>query len=414
MSQDSYSFPEPSKKRKKIVSHYLALSTLVAILAFCLWLLYFRFKAYTDDAYVEGNQIYITPLHPGFIQAIHTDDTYLVEQGQLLIEMDKTDSLIAFDQAKENLAQTVRNVCEMFHQVFVFSADIEIKKAELIKAAQDFEHRQGVIEQGGVSIEDWEHAVAALRANYYAYELTETLYDKALSVVQGTTIQSHPLVLAAADKFREAWVQLYRCNIYSPAEGLAAQRTIQVGMWVKAGDPLLSVIPLNQIWVNANFKETQLRYMRIGQRVKITSDLYGKNVVFHGKIVGLPGAAGNAFSLLPPENLTGNWIKIVQRLPVRVELNQEELKAHPLRIGLSMEATVDLTDPGELVPTSTKGSPTYQTSIFEEEERGDRELIQTIIAENLDPTLQEYAESPLYISKSSEEFLNILKDHGIQ
>lgn len=410
MSTDAYAPPKDSKKRRRVIFYYLAVCLILLIVAIIVWLLYFRFRAYTDDAYVEGNQVFITPLRPGFIQAIHTDDTFLVEQGKLLIEMDRTDSLIALDQAKENLAQTVRNVCELFHQVFVYSADIEVKKAELIKAAQDYEHRQNVLEQGGVSVEDWEHAVAALRANFYSFELTDSLYDKALSLVQGTSIAKHPLVLIAADKVREAWVQLYRCNIYSPVEGLAAQRSIQVGMWVKAGDPLLSVIPLDQIWVNANFKETQLRHMRIGQKVKLTSDLYGRDVVYHGKIVGLPGAAGNSFSLLPPENLTGNWIKIVQRLPVRVEIDKEELKKHPLRIGLSMEATADLRESGELVPTSSKGSPTYQTTIFAKEEIGDRELIQKIIAGNLDPTLKEYADAPLYITKAIFALPDVLKE----
>jgi len=168
-------------------------------------------------------------------------------------------------------------------------------------------------------------------------------------------------------------------------------------MWVNPADPLLSVIPLDQIWVNANFKETQLKNIRIGQNVKITSDLYGGDIVFHGKVAGLPGGAGNAFSLLPPQNLSGNWIKIVQRLPVRVELNPDELKKHPLRIGLSMEATVDLSDKnGPLVPTSTKGSPLYQTPIFEEEEKGDVEMIERIISENLDPHLSSYADAPFY------------------
>ncbi|MES2121832.1 MAG: HlyD family secretion protein, partial [Chlamydiota bacterium] len=165
--------------------------------------------------------------------------------------------------------------------------------------------------------------------------------------------------------------------------------------WVKKGQPLMSVIPLNQIWVNANFKETQLKHMRIGQNVSLTSDLYGSEVVFHGKVVGLPGGAGNAFSLLPPQNLSGNWIKIVQRLPVRVALDMNELKAHPLRLGLSMEARVDLRDQaGKLVPDSPKGSPLYATPIYAIEEVGDHKLIESIILDNLDPVLITYADTP--------------------
>jgi membrane fusion protein (multidrug efflux system) len=390
----------PPSRRKKVVLIFLVVCGILGMAFGCLWFFYLRFIAYTDDAYVEGNQVYITPLKSGFITAIHSDDTYLVKKGQVLVDLDKTDATIALNQAKENLAQVVREVCQMFHQVFVYEADIEVKKAEYIKSAQDFEHRRDVIEEGGVSVEDFEHAIAALSSSYYSLQLTEFLYEKALSLVQGTSIKAHPLILEAADRVREAWVQLYRCRIYSPVEGLVAQRKIQVGMWTNAGQLLMSVIPLDQIWVNANYKETQLKHMRIGQPVKITSDLYGDEVVFHGTIAGLPGAAGNAFSLLPPQNLTGNWIKIVQRLPVRVSLDPAEIKRYPLRIGLSMEAIVDLRNrQGLLVPETTEGSPKYETSIFTVEEQGDEELICGIIAHNLDPTLSPFADNPLLIQE---------------
>lgn len=392
-----------SKRRKKITLIFLGICLFLSVAFLLFWLLYLRYIAYTDDAYVEGNQVYITPLKPGFITAIHSDDTYLVKKGQLLVELDKTDSLIALNQAKENLANVVRETCQLFHQVFVYGADVEIKKAEFIRATQDYEHRRDVIDQGGVSLEDFEHAIAAVEASFFSLRLTEILYEKALSAVQGTSIKSHPLVLEAADNVRDAWVQLYRCNIYSPVEGLAAQRKIQVGMWVDSGQPLMSVIPLDQIWVNANYKETQLKKMRIGQKVNIRSDLYGRDIVFHGVIVGLPGAAGNAFSLLPPQNLSGNWIKIVQRLPVRVCLDPQELKQHPLRIGLSMTATTDLRDQeGELIPSTTQGSPLYETQIYEVEEKDDETLIETIVDQNLDPFLMTYAEDALMIETEEE------------
>lgn len=382
-------------KRTKIALYYWLSCALILTAAFLFWLFDWRHKEYTDDAYVEGNQVYITPLIPGFVKSIHTDDTFLVKKGQLLVELDDTDAAIAFDAAKENLAQTVRQVCQMFHEVFASQAEIEVRKAQYIVAGQDFEHRENVIEQGGVSLEDLEHAEAALRASFYSLCRSEILYNKALSLVQGTSIEQHPLVLSAADTVRNAWVHLYRCKIHSPVEGLVAQRTIQVGMWIPSGKPLMSVIPLDQIWVNANYKETQLKRVRIGQKVKVTSDLYGRDVVFHGRVVGLPGAAGNAFSLLPPQNLSGNWIKIVQRLPVRVALKPEELKVHPLRIGLSMETTVNhKNQKGLIVPVSNTG-PLYQTSIFEIEERGDEKFIAEIIQLNLDPALAVFASTPI-------------------
>ncbi|NDE82542.1 MAG: HlyD family efflux transporter periplasmic adaptor subunit, partial [Chlamydiia bacterium] len=240
-----------------------------------------------------------------------------------------------------------------------------------------------------------EHAIADLRSSFFSLQMTEILYDKALAAVQNVSIMEHPSVLSAADAVRDAWVKLYRCKIYSPVEGLAAQRTIQVGMWVESGTPLLSVIPLDQIWINANYKETQMKRMRLGQPVKITVDLYGDDVIFDGRIIGMPGGAGNAFSLLPPQNLSGNWIKIVQRLPVRVSLDKEQLKEHPLRIGLSTEATTDTREQeGLIVPVSTAGSPLYETPIFKQEEIGDKAFIQQIIESNMDPLLQEYLYTP--------------------
>ncbi len=386
----------PSPKRTKIALIYWGICLFLVIAGFFYWLLFWRFTEYTDDAYVEGNQVYITPLHAGFVKAIHTDDTYLARKGQLLIELDETDALIALNDAKQKLAQAVRDVCQVFHQAFVYQAEMEVKRAELIKAIQDYQHREGVIKEGGVSVENFEHAIAALRSNFFSMLMVQFLYEKTLSMIQGTSLKNHPLILAATTKLRDAWVYLHRCKIYSPVEGLVAQRKIQVGMWIDSGKPLMSVIPLGQIWVNANFKETQLKFMKIGQNVRMTSDLYGRDVVFHGRILGLPGAAGNAFSLLPPQNLSGNWIKIVQRLPVRVSLNPEECEHYPLRIGLSMKATVDLHDQhGLLVPVSTQGSPHYDTSIFQTEEKGDEALIDRIILDNVDPKLTSYIDKPI-------------------
>lgn len=392
------------EKRKRFTYTYLVLSCFFILAIFLYWLLIWRYYEYTNDAYVEGNQVFITPLKPGFITAIHTDDTYLVKKGQLLIELDQTDSIIALEQAEKQLANVVRDVCQMFHQVFTLQAEIEVKKAELIKLGEDYKHRHDLLPSEGISLEDYQHALAALRAGYYSLKMSETLYDKSFASIQGTSISSHPLVLASADNVRNAWVQLHRCRIYSSVDGLAAQRTIQVGMWVEEGRPLLSVIPLDQIWVNANYKETQLKHMRIGQSVRLTADLYGDDVTFHGKIVGLPGGAGNVFSLLPPQNLSGNWIKIVQRLPVRVSLAPSDLEKYPLRLGLSMEALVDLHETqGLLIPETSEGSPLYETAIFQKEEEGDLKAIACIIEKNIDPLLIPYASSCLQYNKQDPD-----------
>lgn len=396
---------------KKLATYFWGTCALIALLVFFLWLFYLRHIKFTNDAYVHGNQVYITPLHSGFVTSIHSDDSFLVKQGQLLVQLNDTDAKIAFEQAQENLAQTVREVCELFHQVFVYREEIDLKKAQLIRDGQDYLHRRAVFRQQGVSLEDFEHSIAALRAQYASLEMTGALYHKTLSAVQNTSIRNHPLIVAASDQVRDAWVSLYRCKIYSPVQGLVAQRTIQVGMWVPAGQPLMSVIPLDQIWVNANYKETQIKNMRLGQKVDIRVDLWGFEEKFHGTIVGLPGGAGNAFSLLPPQNLSGNWIKIVQRLPVRVALDPKEIEKHPLRIGLSCKAIVDTREKkGEIVPRTTKGSPLYQTPIFTSEEKGDQALIESIIADNFDPLLSDYLENPLPPSQVTIDLPELLEE----
>lgn len=389
-----------AKKRNKLAILYWGILIIILILGFLYWEFRLRFEEYTNDAYVEGNQVMITPLRSGFIRAIHTDDTFLVKKGQLLIELDKTDAVIQLERTKKELAKEIREICQLYHSLFATQAEIEVQTAELIKAAQDYQHRNDALPQEAVSLEDYQHAVAALKAGYFSLKKLESLFEQSLAFLQGTSIKNHPVIQASAQRLKDAYVQHYRCNIYAPIEGIAAQRKIQVGMWINSGDPLLSVIPLCQIWVNANFKETQMKRVRLGQPVKLTSDLYGSDVVYQGRIVGLPGAAGNAFSLLPPQNLSGNWIKIVQRVPVRIAIEEYSLQNHPLRIGLSMEATAYTEDQdGLLVPITTEGSPIYATDIFQQEEKGVYELIDAIMNENIDPLLEKYAQAPLHLEK---------------
>lgn len=385
-----------TKKKNKQILIYCGIVLVLLVLYFLYWIFVLRFHEYTNDAYVEGNMVYITPLRPGFITKIYTDDTFLVKKGQVLIDLDTTDAEISLNRAKEELAKAVREVCQNFHQVFIYRAEIEIAQSELIRATQDFQHRQDVIHRGGVSVEDMEHAEASLQVNTASLERAQSLSKQALSAVQGTSIKSHPKVFSAADLLKDTFVQLKRCRLYAPVEGLVAQRKAQVGMWVNPDQPIMSIIPLDQIWVNANFKETQMKYMRIGQKVKLTSDLYGRNIIYQGIIAGLPGAAGDAFSILPPQNLSGNWIKIVQRVPVRVAIDPKDLQTYPLRIGLSMEATAALSDVvGGLVPTNTN-APNYETSVYEDELAGVEDLINAIINANLDPKLQQYANNPIF------------------
>lgn len=388
----------PTKSRRPLLI-FTGIVSFLGLTALLSWAVYFRNIAYTDDAYVHGNLVVLTPLHEGFVTDIYTDDTFLAEKGELLVQLDETDARIRLRDAEEVLGKTIREVCQIFHRTFAYQSEINVRMAELIVAKQDWDHRIDVINAGGVSLENLQHAEAALKANFFLLKETESLYLKERAMILGTSISSNPLVMAAVEKYMDAWVRLYRCKVYSPVRGIVAERTIQVGMWVPAGTPMLSVIPLDQIWVNANYKETQMSRMKIGQEVLITADMYGLGVVYHGKIVGLPGGAGNAFSLLPPQNLSGNWIKIVQRLPVRVEFDLEELQAHPLRVGQTMRALTKLNSPNSgYVPKTTKGSPHYTTPIFEKEENGAREMVAKIIDVNMDPALKHYLNNPLEIA----------------
>lgn len=389
------------KKTRKGLWIFTGIVSFAGLTVFLAWAFYLRNIAYTDDAYVHGNLVVLTPLHEGFVTDIYTDDTFLAEKGELLVQLDETDAKIRLKDSQEILAKTVREVCQIFHRTFAYQSEISVRMAELIVSKQDWDHRIDVINAGGVSLENLQHAEAALKASFFSLKETESQYLKERAMVLGTSIRSNPLVLAAVQRVVDDWVRLHRCRIYSPVRGIVAQRTAQVGMWVPAGTPLLSVIPLDQIWVNANYKETQMKHMKIGQKVDITADMYGLGVVYHGEIVGLPGGAGNAFSILPPQNLSGNWIKIVQRLPVRVALDPEELIRYPLRVGQTMRALTKLNTPNiGYVPKTTKGSPHYTTPIFETEELGVQGFIDEIISNNLDPALKDYLDHPLQIDES--------------
>ncbi len=381
-------------KNKKIALYFWTPFLLLALIAGISWLTYFRFHKFTTDAYVMGNQVVLTPLHDGFVTHIYSDDTFFVKKGDILVQLDESDANLAFDQAKEHLANTVRSICQMYHQLFAYRSEIEVKRAEYVVACQDMQHRDDVISQGGVSLENYEHAQAALKASYFSMQQIKSLYQKEKAFLQGVSIRNHPMVVKAIDEFVDTWLYLYRCKIYAPVDGLVAQRKIQVGMHVREGEPLLAIIPLDQIWVNANYKETQMAKMAVGQSVNLFADYYGPQVTFHGKIVGLPGGAGNAFSILPPQNLSGNWIKIVQRLPVRIELDPKELEKHPLRIGLTMTANTNIRAPKNNIPPP---SPQYDTPIFEKEETGSIDFANEIFLANLDPQLSFYANTPLIL-----------------
>jgi membrane fusion protein (multidrug efflux system) len=387
----SPSAPESNHKKRNRAILITAL-TFVVIGAcwFGYWWIWGRFYQYTDDAYVDGNNVVITPQVSGIVESFSVLDADFVPMGRILVELDKTDANISLERAIADLGNAVRDVMRLFEEARQYAAMIDVKKAELIKTAQDYEHRKNLVEEGGVSLEDFEHAEAALKASFSDLLATEHQYIAAVSQVENTTVETHPLVDQMKSRVRDAYVFLQRCTIKAPVTGLVAQRSVQVGERVRSGEPIMAIVPLDQMWVTANYKEVQLTNMRVGQSASITSDIYGGDVEFTGIIAGIGGGTGSVFSVLPPQNATGNWIKIVQRIPVRIVLDQEQIKQHPLRLGLSMEVTVDIHDTQKpFVPQIRPDHPLYETDIFKTQEEGAEVLIDEVIGNNLSATFIE-------------------------
>lgn len=373
-----------SKHRKPILLGAIFIFLLIALACFLYWLIWLRFEESTDDAYVDGNMVTLTPQISGIVTSINADDTDYVKKNQCIIQLDPTDSSIAFQQNKANLAENLRNVVKMFEKVKELQAEIEVKKADLYIAQVDFENRRNLVDAGGVSKEDYAHSEAHFHAAFADLQRVEHQLTSAIAQIDGTSVTTHPLVEMAKDQLRESWVKLQRCQIRTPVSGLIAQRTIQLGEWVNPAQPLLAIIPPDQMWITANFKEIQLAKMKIGQPVKMRADIYGDDVVYHGTIIGIGGGTGSVFSVLPPQNATGNWIKIVQRVPVRICLNPDELKKHPLRLGLSLEVEVDIHDTnGSVIPAPKPPGSLYETDLFNCQIEGSEEIIREIIRANV-------------------------------
>ncbi|MDR3098569.1 MAG: EmrA/EmrK family multidrug efflux transporter periplasmic adaptor subunit [Paraburkholderia sp.] len=376
--------PQPNAnngKRKRMMT-LLVLVIVIAAIAYGLYyFLVARFSEGTDDAYVNGNVVQITPQVTGTVIAVNADDTQTVKSGDPLVQLDPADSRIALQQAEANLGQTVRQVRGLFADDSQYQAQVAVRQADLSRAQDDLRRRMQVAQTGAVSQEEISHARDAVKSAQAALEAAQQQLAANRALTANTTIANHPNVMAAAAKVRDAYLTNARNTLPAPVTGYVAKRSVQVGQRVSPGTPLMSVVPLNAVWVDANFKEVQLKHMRIGQPVEMTADVYGSSVVYHGKVVGFSAGTGSAFSLLPAQNATGNWIKVVQRLPVRISLDPEELQKHPLRIGLSMQVDVNIkNDSGSQLGNAQ--NTVYQTNVFEKYgDEADAEIAR-IIAEN--------------------------------
>src|SRR5437868_3791302 len=361
------------------------------------WLVASHYET-TDNAYVQGNVIQITPQIGGTVMAIMADDTDLVKAGQPLVQLDPSDARVALEQAEAALAQAVRlartlyaNNGSLAAQVTLRQADIVRAQSDIARAQDDLKRRQALSGNGAVSKEELNHAettlanaksaLAAAQAGVIAAR--EQLASNQ-SLTEGTSVEQHPSVQAAAAKVREAYLATQRVALPAPVEGYVAKRTVQLGQRVAAGTPMMSIVPLNQLWVDANFKEVQLRNIRIDQPVKLTADLYGKKVEYDGRVAGLGVGTGSAFALLPAQNATGNWIKVVQRVPVRIALDPEQLKANPLRVGLSMDAEIDVSQKGgKMLADAPRDSALVQTQVYSKLDHGADAEVERIIAANM-------------------------------
>ncbi|TAM54809.1 MAG: HlyD family efflux transporter periplasmic adaptor subunit [Paraburkholderia sp.] len=368
-------------KRKRLMTLLVGVILIAAIAYGFYYFLVARFHEDTDDAYVNGNVVQITPQVTGTVIAVNADDTQTVKAGDPLVVLDGADARVSLQQAEANLAQTVRQVRGMFVNNDQYQAQIAQRQADLSRAQDDLRRRLTIAQTGAVSQEEISHARDTMKAAQAALDAAVQQLASSRALTSNTTVATHPNVLAAAAKVRDAYLNNARNTLPAPVTGYVAKRSVQVGQRVAPGTPLMAIVPLGSVWVDANFKEVQLKHMRIGQPVELTADVYGSSVVYHGKVVGFSAGTGSAFSLLPAQNATGNWIKVVQRLPVRIELDPKELQAHPLRIGLSMQADVDVKNDGG-TQLSTAQNTVYQTNVFDKYGAEADAEIARIIAEN--------------------------------
>jgi membrane fusion protein, multidrug efflux system len=394
--------PSPSSSssnpmRKKALTGVAAAVLLAGIGYGAYWALVLNHYETTDNAYVQGNVVQVTPQAAGTVVAINADDTDHVKAGQWLVRLDPADAQIALEQAEAQLAQTVREVRTLYANNRTQQAQITLRQADLVRAQselsrmqEDVARRQPLVASGAVGREEFNHFTAQVVAARSTVEAARSGVAAAReqlassqSLTEGIAPQDHPSVQRAASRVREATLALKRTDLLAPVDGYVARRNVQLGQRVQAGAPMLSVIALDKVWVEANFKESQLTNLRLDQPVELTADVYGKKVVYHGVIEGLGAGTGAAFALLPAQNATGNWIKVVQRVPVRVKLDASELVDHPLRVGLSMEARVDIskTD-GRMLSDASSATEPMQTAVFEQDSQQADARVRQIIAAN--------------------------------
>jgi membrane fusion protein, multidrug efflux system len=347
------------------------------------WFKVLRGSETTDDAYVAGNVVPVMPRVAGNVVTLHAEDTQLVQAGMPLVEMDPTDARLALLRSETQLALVLRQVQQQMAELKQFDATIALRQAELDRMVGDQNRREVLGMTNAVGKEEVLHARQSALASRAALQVAIQQRSTLQAKLKNTPLAEQPEVRQAAELVRQAWLDLQRTTILSPVSGVIAKRSVQVGSHVAVGTPLMAVVQLDQLWVDANFKEVQLEHLRIGQPVELRADLYGDKIVYHGEVEGLAAGTGGVFSLLPAQNATGNWLKVVQRLPVRIKLRPDELKQHPLRLGLSMLVTVDVSNTeGSLLTAAVPKATLATTDTLTVNLKGADDLVARIITDN--------------------------------
>jgi len=370
-------------KRRRWLVIVTAAFVVAGVLAAAYWFLYARHYEETDDAYVAGDLVNVSSQVSGTVVSIGADETDLVQMGQELIKLDDTDARVALKEAEDQLAKVVRQVRTVFTSRDELIAVLAQRRADLSRAQSDLDRRKSLGKSGAVSAEEISHAQETVNAAQQALIAAEKNLAGGTALLGRTGVSDNPDVQAAATAVERAWLTLRRTSIHAPVSGYIARRAAQLGERTAPGNPLLSIVPLERLRVEANFKEVQLDRMRIGQPVRVIADLYGGRVEYKGRVAGLGLGTGAAFALLPAQNATGNWIKVVQRVPVRVALDPHDLAAHPLRIGLSTRARVDVRDDsGPQLAQAPRKEPVLSTDIYQVDTSEITARIAQIVAEN--------------------------------
>ena len=372
-----------SQQRKKGLSIFILLLLLIAIGSAAYWFFFIKGFEETEDAYVSGNQVMVSAQVAGNISKINVDNMDPVQAGDVLLELDDTNAKLSFEQAKSNLANAVRQVSQLNYTVKQLKSAVRANEITLAQAQGNLNRRVQLVKDGAIDKESFQHAKEAVELAKANLTTSQNQLGANQALLLDGPLSEQPQIQSAVSNLKQAWLNLERTKIRSPIKGYVARRNAQVGQAVSVGGALMAVVTTEQMWLDANFKETQLTHMRIGQPVEIHFDLYGKDKTFNGKVVGIEMGTGSAFSLLPAQNATGNWIKVVQRVPVRIQLDPQQLAENPLRIGLSATVKVNVSDSkGETLRDQAPATTLYSTNVLQYDESSVNNLIESIIRDN--------------------------------